>query len=141
MNFYLVCTRHIYRKWNERLFREMVEMHEAGRSANHPVEFWYQGELGFFDFYMYVSGSLLTEQARQFCQYPCLTFLFVVDSIPLAKKLKDCGVFGVSSGEYLGYALKNREEWEMRGQEVVAAMQEDLSPFYKGSRKCTPFFS
>jgi hypothetical protein len=42
---------------------------------------WYEGELGFFDFYI----------------------------IPLAKKLKDCGVFGVSSGEYLGYAMTNRQ--------------------------------
>ena len=31
-------------------------------------------------------------------------------------------MFGVSSDEYLQYAQKNREEWEMRGQEIVAAM-------------------
>jgi hypothetical protein len=35
-----------------------------------PSTFWYQGELGFFDNYI----------------------------IPLAKKLKECNVFGVSSG-------------------------------------------
>mmetsp|Transcript_8911 Transcript_8911/g.16174 ORF Transcript_8911/g.16174 Transcript_8911/m.16174 type:complete len:95 (-) Transcript_8911:1128-1412(-) len=40
--------------------------------------------------------------------------------IPLARKLKDCGVFGVSSAEYLRYAEQNRKEWEVRGQEVVA---------------------
>jgi hypothetical protein len=40
----------------------------------------------------------------------------------LAKKLKDCGVFGVSSDEYLNYALKNRQEWEDRGLEVVAGI-------------------
>jgi hypothetical protein len=44
--------------------------------------------------------------------------------IPLAKKLKDCGVFGVSSDEYLNYALKNRQEWEDRGLEVVAGLVE-----------------
>ena len=44
--------------------------------------------------------------------------------IPLAKKLKDCGVFGVSSDEYLNYAMKNREEWEIRGHEVVMEMVE-----------------
>lgn len=40
----------------------------------------------------------------------------------MAKKLKDCGVFGVMSDEYLNYALKNRSEWEARGMEVVAEM-------------------
>ena len=59
---------HIYRKWNERLFFEMSLAHFSGRSPQDPAENWYKGELGFFDFYI----------------------------IPLAKKLKDCGVFGVS---------------------------------------------
>ena len=85
---------HIYRKWNERLFGEMLDAFKAGRSKTHPAEFWYKGEIGFFDFYI----------------------------IPLAKKLKECGVFGVSSGEYLDYAMSNRREWEARGQEVVAEM-------------------
>ena len=40
--------------------------------------------------------------------------------IPLAKKLKECGVFGVSSDEYLNYALENRREWSIKGEEVVA---------------------
>jgi hypothetical protein len=30
--------------------------------------------------------------------------------IPLAKKLKECNVFGVSSDEYLNYALQNQAE-------------------------------
>jgi hypothetical protein len=50
--------------------------------------------------------------------------------IPLAKKLKDCGVFGVSSDEYLNYAQKNRQEWERRGQDVVASMIEKFSIMY-----------
>ena len=62
-----------------------------------PSEFWCTGEIGFFDNYV----------------------------IPLAKKLKDCNVFGVSSDECLNYALSNRIEWIERGKEVVAeAMQE-----------------
>ena len=85
---------HIYRKWNERFFYECYNAYQAGRAASNPIENWYKGELGFFDFYI----------------------------IPLAKKLTDCGVFGVSSDEYLNYALKNRQEWEMRGQEIVASM-------------------
>ena len=44
--------------------------------------------------------------------------------IPLAKKLKDCGVFGVSSDEYLDYATANRNEWEEKGEAIVKQMQE-----------------
>jgi hypothetical protein len=68
-------------------------------TRTHPSFFFaprYQGEIGFFDFYV----------------------------IPLAKKLKDCGVFGVASDEYLNYAVLNRKEWEERGREVVAEMIE-----------------
>eukprot|EP00977_Amphora_coffeiformis_P006884 scaffold1506_cov179-Amphora_coffeaeformis.AAC.21 len=82
---------HIYRKWNARLFMEMTQAYHHGKMAKDPAEFWYQGELGFFDNYI----------------------------IPLAKKLKECNVFGVSSDEVLNYALQNRREWEHRGQEVV----------------------
>lgn len=67
-----------------------------GRSETDPSENWYKGEIGFFDFYI----------------------------IPLAKKLSDCGIFGVSSDEFLNYAEKNRAEWEMTGQEIVAKMVE-----------------
>ena len=56
-----------------------------------PLDFWYQGEIGFFDFYI----------------------------IPLAKKLSRCGVFGVSCDEYLNYAQQNRFEWEERGRDIV----------------------
>eukprot|EP00934_Nitzschia_sp_Nitz4_P001455 Nitzschia sp. Nitz4//scaffold32_size149145//139255//142862//NITZ4_002902-RA/size149145-augustus-gene-0.44-mRNA-1//1//CDS//3329548138//1455//frame0 len=85
---------HVFRKWNERLFAEMTRAYEEGRSDKNPVDFWYKGELGFFDFYI----------------------------IPLAKKLSDCGVFGVSSDEYLNYAIKNREEWEQKGEQLVKEM-------------------
>eukprot|EP00522_Entomoneis_paludosa_P000310 CAMPEP_0172474274 /NCGR_PEP_ID=MMETSP1065-20121228/69275_1 /TAXON_ID=265537 /ORGANISM="Amphiprora paludosa, Strain CCMP125" /LENGTH=1243 /DNA_ID=CAMNT_0013232453 /DNA_START=67 /DNA_END=3798 /DNA_ORIENTATION=- len=98
---------HIYRKWNQRLFGEMYQAYVSGRSDRDPGEFWYKGELGFFDFYI----------------------------IPLAKKLKDCGVFGVSSDEYLNYAVKNREEWEQRGQEVVAEMANELKTKYPSPQK------
>lgn len=56
-----------------------------------PSEGWYQGEMGFFDFYI----------------------------IPLAKKLFTCGVFGVSSDEFLNYAQANRQEWELKGSQMV----------------------
>lgn len=85
---------HIYQKWNERLFAEMTTAYQNNRMGKDPSENWYKGELGFFDNYI----------------------------IPLAKKLKECGVFGVSSDEYLNYALENRREWANKGEEVVAGM-------------------
>ena len=42
--------------------------------------------------------------------------------IPLAKKLDDCGVFGVCSDECLVYALENRKLWEIHGEAIVAEM-------------------
>ncbi|CAB9522084.1 Receptor-type guanylate cyclase gcy [Seminavis robusta] len=90
---------HIYRKWNSRLFEELYIAYAEGRGEKNPVDCWYQGELGFFDFYI----------------------------IPLAKKLKECGVFGVSSEEYLQYATNNRNEWERRGQEVVQELLRKLN--------------
>jgi len=85
---------HIYRKWNEMFFQENLLAYHEGRADKDPTEYWYKGEIGFFDFYI----------------------------IPLAKKLKECGVFGVSCDEYLNYAETNRREWELRGEEVVAEM-------------------
>jgi hypothetical protein len=67
-----------------------------GRSEKDPSSGWYEGELWFFDFYV----------------------------IPLARKLKECGVFGVSSDEYLDYALSNRKEWERQGKEFCQVMLE-----------------
>ena len=72
----------------------MYEAYLAGRMGADPATFWFKGELGFFDNYI----------------------------IPLTKKLKECNVFGVSSAEYLSYALANREEWEQKGQDIVAEM-------------------
>jgi hypothetical protein len=89
---------HIYRKWNKRLFMEMHAAFSAGRMAKDPSTFWYQGELGFFDNYI----------------------------IPLAKKLKDCNVFGVSSDECLNYAIQNRSEWADCGQEIIEEMMNEL---------------
>ena len=89
----------IYRKWNARLFAEMHKAYKEGRSTNDPSINWYKGEIGFFDFYI----------------------------IPLAKKLKECGVFGVSSDEYLQYAIDNRNEWERKGESIVQELIESVS--------------
>ena len=58
--------------------------------------------------------------------YPPISELWFYDNyvIPLAKKLKNCGVFGVSSDEYLDYAVANRNEWEEKGEAIVKNMLE-----------------
>ena len=89
---------HIYQKWNRRLFEEMYTAYKAGRLGSDPRTSWYKGELAFFDNYV----------------------------IPLATKLKECKVFGVSSDEYLDYAMKNRDEWEDRGEEIVATIMAEI---------------
>jgi hypothetical protein len=89
---------HIYVKWNARLFKEMYTAYKEGRAAEDPSENWYKGEIGFFDFYV----------------------------IPLAQKLKSCGVFGVSSDEYLNYARHNRAEWKEKGQELVDKLVKEM---------------
>merc|ERR1711935_779735 len=87
---------HIYIKWNERLYAEMYKAYTQGRSEKDPTVSWYEGEIGFLDFYV----------------------------IPLAQKLAECGVFGVSSDEYLNYAINNRNEWEKKGKDVVAGYEK-----------------
>jgi hypothetical protein len=88
----------VYIKWNERFFFECMSAYMDGRAEKDPSQNWYEGEIGFFDFYI----------------------------IPLAKKLKECGVFGVSAAEYLRYAQQNRKEWEMRGKDIVAEFVEKV---------------
>ena len=45
---------HVYRKWNERFFMECYRAYKEGRAETDPSIHWYKGEIGFFDFYMYV---------------------------------------------------------------------------------------
>ena len=84
----------LYRKWNERLFQECYKAYRDGRAEKNPADGWYEGEIGFYDFYI----------------------------IPLAKKLRDCGVFGPTSDENLNYAKSNRSQWEREGRAIVSEM-------------------
>jgi len=89
---------HIYKQWNEKFFMECYGAYKEGRADSDPSMNWYKGEIGFFDFYV----------------------------IPLAKKLDSCGVFGVSSHEYLNYAMANRDEWVREGEKLVAEYLESF---------------
>ena len=77
-----------------------------GRSDKNPVDGWYNGELWFFDNYI----------------------------IPLGKKLDQCQVFGVSSHEYLDYAMQNRDEWEVKGNRQVEQWKALLAEKYHKQR-------
>ncbi|KAL3926574.1 MAG: hypothetical protein SGBAC_013422, partial [Bacillariaceae sp.] len=90
---------HVYQKWNQRLFNEMYKAFVEGRSEIDPTDGWYKGEMWFFDNYV----------------------------IPLATKLEECQVFGVSSDEYLLYAKSNRKEWKKKGEEIVAGYAARLT--------------
>lgn len=90
---------HIYQRFNRQLFREMDIAYRQGRCEANPAEFWYEGELKFFDNYI----------------------------IPLAQKLKDINIFGISSEECLNYAIRNRSEWEDRGQTIVAEYVQSVA--------------
>jgi hypothetical protein len=46
--------------------------------------------------------------------------------IPLAMKLRECGVFGVSCDEFLDYASGNRSEWEAKGRDIVESMRSEI---------------
>jgi class 3 adenylate cyclase len=95
---------HTYQKFNARLFEERYVAYLNGVAGDKPPWVgWYNGEIWFFDNYI----------------------------IPLAQKLNDCGVFGVSYHEYLNYAQQNRLEWERKGEEVVSELQSVLEAKYK----------
>jgi len=102
---------HVYQKWNARLFEETYSAFLTGRSDTDPSEGWYKGEIGFFDHYI----------------------------IPLARKLKECGVFGVSSDEYLSYATENRREWEAKGIAVVTALVQKCHAKHLQSEETSGF--
>ena len=81
----------VYRKWSEKYFHECYRAFKEGRTVKDPSSDWYEREVLFFDEFV----------------------------IPLSKKLKDCGVFGVAGDEYFNYANNNRQEWEAKGEETV----------------------
>jgi 3'5'-cyclic nucleotide phosphodiesterase len=101
---------HVYTKWNEKLFVERYLAYKSGLSSVDPSLRWYEGELSFLDNYV----------------------------IPLAKRLRECKIYGVSSEEYYGFALENRREWERKGRDIVSAFQLRASVGYSNNvtREC-----
>ena len=65
---------------------------------------------------------------------------FFVGFFQLAKKLKECNVFGVSSDEYLNYAVENREEWTQKGEDIVKQLMAKYGAVEKNAAdQGTPF--
>jgi len=90
-------TFRTYLKWSEKLFHEMYHAHNSGRAEKDPAKSWYSGELAFFDKFV----------------------------IPLARRLRDCGVFGEDGDEYLRNATENRNLWGAQGKKIVRVMVEE----------------
>jgi hypothetical protein len=97
---------HVFCRWNEKLFSEQYKSFCAGCIDKNPGEDWYMEQLTFFDDYV----------------------------LPLANNLKECGGFGVSSDEYLMYALANRDEWSAKGE----AISKQLMVTADATRKSLP---
>jgi 3'5'-cyclic nucleotide phosphodiesterase/Adenylate and Guanylate cyclase catalytic domain len=92
------CMQHwlTYQKFNTRLFEERFMAWLKGvPGARDPAVGWYAGEIWFFENYI----------------------------IPLAQKLHECGVFGVSYHESLNYAQQNLVEWKQKGHDIVRDME------------------
>jgi hypothetical protein len=102
-----------YLKWSEKLFEEMYQAHHAGRADRDPSAGWYMGELAFFDKFV----------------------------IPLATRLRDCGIFGASGDEYLKNALENRRLWADKGKSIARDMKENFSRKVVGAQEDTVVFT
>jgi 3'5'-cyclic nucleotide phosphodiesterase/Adenylate and Guanylate cyclase catalytic domain len=102
------CMQHwlTYQKYNTRLFEErFVAWLKGAPGAGDPAVGWYDGEIWFFENYI----------------------------IPLAQKLHECGVFGVSYHESLSYAQQNLLEWRQKGHGIVRDMEVRCCAKYKAS--------
>ena len=122
----------VYLKWNERFFMECYAAFQEGRSDMDPSKSWYKGYVYFVLGDVVVSIPFNSISYMSYSSFLCSFFyrsnseigFFDFYIIPLSKKLKDCGVFGVSSAEYLRYAEQNRKQWEASGQDIVAEFLE-----------------
>ena len=102
----------------------------------------YKGEIGTCPTMYYSSTNsccLLLDYADH-TSASCAVGFFDFYIIPLAKKLKECGVFGVYSEDYLSNAQRNRTEWELKGRDIVAEMLLEVQQKYqRQDEKAKPF--
>lgn len=89
--------------WNRKLFEELYVAYKEGRSDGDPSVGWYKNQLGFYRLYV----------------------------IPLAEKMKKCGVFSTEGGGvWVRNAMLIRDRWSREGEEVtrdmIASVKRDL---------------
>lgn len=83
---------------------ECYKAYTEGRAEKNPAEYWYQGEIGFYGAYCIATRFGMVPVHTPCSQTLELFLIFCFKDfyiIPLARKLATCGVFGVSSDEYL----------------------------------------
>ena len=104
---------HVYKRFNQKLFEELMVAYRQGRCAANPIDFWYEGELKFFDNYVSVTDLALLFVFLRTHIHSTLPHLSLQNwqIIPLANKLKDCNIFGVSSDECLNFAVGLRSKF------------------------------
>jgi len=78
----------VFKKWNERLYRELFVAFQLGRGQNASPN-WFAGQISFFDGYI----------------------------IPLATRLKQCCVFGDLGETFLNCAMENKRRWLLEGKD------------------------
>jgi len=74
-------------KWNHRLFNELYSSHCVGRGADCFAN-WYLDQIAFLDSYI----------------------------IPLARRIKNCGVLGSFGSVLLSNAMENKRRWTDEGK-------------------------
>lgn len=90
-----------FMKWNQRLFREILSAYKIEQQCNevkdpHPVEIWYEDQIGFFNHYV----------------------------IPLADRLDQSGAFHEEGAKFVDLASKNLRRWEEEGEALTKVMVE-----------------
>eukprot|EP00816_Leptocylindrus_hargravesii_P008151 CAMPEP_0196806582 /NCGR_PEP_ID=MMETSP1362-20130617/6478_1 /TAXON_ID=163516 /ORGANISM="Leptocylindrus danicus, Strain CCMP1856" /LENGTH=310 /DNA_ID=CAMNT_0042180117 /DNA_START=47 /DNA_END=979 /DNA_ORIENTATION=- len=76
--------------WNHRLYDEMLFSFRDGKGDD-PAPNWFKGQICFFDGYI----------------------------IPVAKKLRQCGIFGKRGDVFLNCVLENRRRWLVEGEAMT----------------------
>jgi hypothetical protein len=92
----------VFVKWNRFLFRELLSAFKSKRIGFDPSGGWYENQIGFYKGYI----------------------------IPLADKLRQCGVFGDQGSLFVNCAKLNLELWTERGREIskdiVGSTREEM---------------
>lgn len=88
----------IFCKWNRRLYKEFYVAHLNERLSFDPEESWYENQIGFFSHYI----------------------------LPLAGKMKTCGVFSTTGNVFEYFAMENKKRWIEEGEVISEEIIRDV---------------